>query len=82
MNGPFAQQSARQLATLPEITAATTLEGRVQALIRKLFARVPTEEELAIAREFLGSDLAAITPETWGIYAHALLLTNEFVFVD
>ncbi|MFN9372242.1 MAG: PSD1 and planctomycete cytochrome C domain-containing protein [Planctomycetaceae bacterium] len=82
MNGPFAQQSARQLAALPEITAATTIDGRVQALIRKLFARVPTEEELAIAREFLGNDLAAITPETWGIYAHALLLTNEFVFVD
>jgi hypothetical protein len=50
--------------------------------VRRLFSRPATEEELAIAREFLGTDLAAITPETWGIYAHALLLTNEFVFVD
>jgi hypothetical protein len=82
MNGPFSQQAARQLAALPEITAETTLEGRVRALVRRLFSRPATEEELAIAREFLGTDLAAITPETWGIYAHALLLTNEFVFVD
>jgi hypothetical protein len=82
MNGPFAQQAARQLAALPEITAETSLEGRVRALFRRLFARLPTDEELTIARDFLGADLAAVTPETWGIYAHALLLTNEFVFVD
>ncbi|MFN8854723.1 MAG: PSD1 and planctomycete cytochrome C domain-containing protein [Planctomycetaceae bacterium] len=82
MNGPFSQQCARQLAALPEIVQESTVEGRVRGLFRRLFARQPTEEELAIAREFLGTDPAIITAETWGIYAHALLLTNEFVFVD
>jgi len=82
MNGPFSQQCARQLAALPEIAQETTVDGRIRGLFRRLFARAPTDDELAIGREFLGADPAVITPETWGIYSHALLLTNEFVFVD
>ena len=83
MNGPFAQDCARKLAARPEIATRPELSNRVEALFRLLFARNATAEEQAFAREFFGDDPAIqASEEAWRTYAHALLLTNEFVFVD
>jgi hypothetical protein len=51
---------------------------KVQQLYRLLYGRQPQEAELTLAREFIGagSDVA------WQRYVQALMLANEFVFVD
>ncbi|MBL8228736.1 MAG: PSD1 domain-containing protein [Bryobacterales bacterium] len=56
--------------------AATLAKSKDVAVIyRKLFRREPTNEELAIAREFLNKGELAE-------YAQVLLISNEFYFVD
>ena len=44
-----------------------------------LFNRTPTQRETDLARAYLGEkpDAAA-----WGRYAHVLLGSNEFLFID
>lgn len=83
MNGPFAQECAKKLASRAEITRETTVEGRVNALVRLVFARAATADEQAAATEFFaGSPAPLDSPEPWQTFAQALLLTNEFAFVD
>jgi hypothetical protein len=79
MNNPFVHACARHLLQRPEIAAELTTPTRVAGLYRLLYGRVPTAEEAAFAREFLGAEP---TPVAWERYAQALLLINEFVFVD
>ena len=54
-------------------------DARVQYAYQVLFGRAATVEELAVARQVLGS-----TPDeaSWADLAHVLLCSNEFVFVD
>ena len=72
MNSDFAWECARRLAGRPEVAAG---KG-VGALYRILFARNPDPEEVEMARKFLANG------GEWMQYVHALLMTNEFVFVD
>jgi hypothetical protein len=51
----------------------------VDRLYRVLFARSPSDAEKMMARDYLSP---SPTPEQWARYVHALLVTNEFVFVD
>jgi len=48
----------------------------VDRLYRGLYNRAPTERELSLAQDYLSENGA------WERYAHALLMANEFVFVD
>jgi hypothetical protein len=94
MNGPFAQECAKELALRLDVTGETNVARRVAHMHRLLFARPPTDDELRLAAEFLGlttdgtiESLRALSvlPEqatAWERYAQALLLTNEFAFVD
>ena len=43
-----------------------------------LYGRPPTDRERALAAEVLAADPA----NGWPRFAHALLMTNEFLFVD
>src|SRR5205085_1067578 len=55
----------------------------VNLLHRLLCARSATGDDGRIAGEFFGPDAASReSKEPWERYTHALLLTNEFVFVD
>jgi hypothetical protein len=79
MNNSFAAEAARRMANRPEMTALVSMEDRVDALFRTAYCRRPTERELAYASLFLGS---RPTSEMWTEFAQALLMSNEFVFVD
>jgi hypothetical protein len=58
-----------------DVAAALARRKDVTAIYRTLFARDPSAEELAAARQFLSKgDLAE--------YAQVLLISNEFYFVD
>lgn len=76
MNAPFPQQMAQHIAERPEFLAATRDEERVTALYRLILARDPLPDEQRLAVEFLAT---AQKPQQ---LAHALLLTNEFLFID
>jgi hypothetical protein len=51
---------------------------RVARLYGLCYGRAPTAEEVALAKEFLGEGKAP----AWERYAQALLVSNEFAFVD
>jgi hypothetical protein len=79
MNNPFVAECARGLLRRPEVAAEGDVDARVRRLYRLAYGRAPSSEEVALAREYLG---ARPTPAAWERYAQALLLANEFVFVD
>src|SRR5690606_22535051 len=76
MNAPFPQQMAAHVAQQPSVRDAASAEERVRVLYRTVLAREPSPEELQLAIGFLDSE--ANTERL----AQALLLTNEFLFVD
>lgn len=84
MNHPFAVESAQQLSTRSEISSAPDFPTRVARIYELVLARPPSESERQFAEEFFrGADQKVQeTPETWVLFAQALLMTNEFSFVD
>lgn len=85
MNAPFVIDQAKGVIARPEIAAATDTAERVTKLYRLVLQRVPTSDEVAVAKEFI--DLATQEPagaqlSPWEQYAQLLLLTNEFSFAD
>ncbi len=79
MNHPFVLESARALEHRPEVTSETDLTRRVERLYRFLYGRGPTVEEVELAGKYLAEGRAAVPRER---YVHALMMANEFLFVD
>jgi hypothetical protein len=96
MNSPFVVQQAERLATRPEIVAAKVPAERVRRMYELLYSREPTADEVSIAEQYLAATPPPAKPAKgpaakpdakdqfgpWQRYAQALLMTNEFVFVD
>ena len=68
------------IAARPDVAALPDFRQRLDCVSRILFARPPTAEETALAQAFFGEQTSQ--PELWQRYVQALLMTNEFVFVD
>jgi hypothetical protein len=60
MNGPFARQQAERLATRLAHEAGADTERQVERAYRLLFARVPTDAERRLARDFLAEQAEAL----------------------
>jgi mono/diheme cytochrome c family protein len=80
MNHPFVIDAARVLVARPEIAGSTNFSARIERIYRLIYNRPPDSEDSASAREFL--DSAPLQPARWQALAQALLMTNEFVFID
>ena len=78
MNNPFALDCARRLLQRPDMVGGKEVSGKVDKIYRLLFGRGPSAEEGKLAEAFLGAGAGA----AWEQYVQALLLTNEFVFLD
>jgi hypothetical protein len=78
MNHPFSIECARRLVRRPDVALEKGMAGKVVRLYLLLYGRSPRAEELRLAAAFLGDggDVA------WERYAQALLISNEFVFID
>ena len=76
MNAPFPQQMAGAIAKRPEVQAAQGSASQVRVLYEIILSRDPQPTELQRAVDYLQS--AGSIPQL----AQALLLTNEFLFVD
>lgn len=83
MNSSFAIDCGRKLAARRDVTAERDFTNRIDRLYRLLFARGPSAAEQEFASEFFGAAPMARESEAhWQRYAQALLMSNEFVFVD
>lgn len=83
LNNGFTLGHARQLAErlirdVPNDTPNAET-SRIQHAYRLLFSRLPSEEELAIARQLVGP---AGADAGWSDLAHVLLCSNEFIYID
>jgi hypothetical protein len=78
MNHPFVVESAASLVRRPDLAAADPA-GRIARIYGAVFQRAPTAEEVALGRAFLAEMPG---PAAWPRYAQALLMTNEFLFID
>jgi hypothetical protein len=87
LNSDFIQDRATQVASLTKQMNLPTDEERIVALVRKVLSRSPTPFEVDRAKHFLNeatnTDGSQIDPEgRWAQLAHALLASNEFLFLD
>jgi hypothetical protein len=77
MNNPFVLEQARRIVQKPELAGEKDLAQKIDRLYRLLYGRPPSPDEMRLGMAYVGQSAAAL--ET---YTQALLLTNEFVFVD
>ncbi|MCS7047231.1 MAG: DUF1549 and DUF1553 domain-containing protein, partial [Gemmataceae bacterium] len=78
LNSPFVQQQAAALAARLRAEAPASVEDRIRLAYRLLYARPPTDQQVALGVEFLTPP----SDEAWLQYAQVLLSANEFLFVD
>ncbi len=80
MNNPFVVECTRGLLKRPDLSNEQAIASRVERLYRVLYGRTPKKEELALAQDFLnGQEDKTVA---WERYTQALLIANEFSFVD
>jgi hypothetical protein len=91
MNDPWISDTARQVTERPEIAAETDPRQRIQALYKLVFGRWPTPTEMELGCGFVKRVQSEPLPrdpgssesdDPWAVYTQALLLSNEFTFVD
>jgi hypothetical protein len=80
MNDPFVIAAARSILARPEIAARLDMSSKVQKLFEQIYARRPSEEDLVEVNAFLGK--MPVEEKRWYALAQALLMANEFLFVD
>ncbi len=80
MNSPFVIELAAALVQRPEIALAGETSQRIQQLYVLLFGRGPTDEEADLGEQFVAAQ--DNSEANWQRYAQALMLSNEFVFID
>ncbi len=80
MNSPLAAEAAGQLLGRPEVAGEADAARRLGRLYQLVYARQPAAEEIDWAVRFLAD--AADQAAGWNQLVQALLLSNEFVFVD
>ena len=86
MNSPFVLQQADALAGRPEVNAADKPRRRIVLLYEIVYARKPNAEEIKLGLDFVrreskGKDKGP-PAAFWKEYAQALMMANEFAFVD
>ena len=79
MNNEFVAESAAATLHRKDVARCDSTAAKVERLYQVLLGREPVEKDLRRAQEFLG-----VNPDEkiWQQFVQALLLTNEFAFVD
>ncbi|MBL8819575.1 MAG: PSD1 domain-containing protein [Planctomyces sp.] len=72
MNSPFMIETANSVC---QKLTENSLAEKIQALYEKILLRSPSSDEVTFAQEYIAS-------ESLESFAQALLMTNEFLFVD
>jgi cytochrome c553 len=87
MNNPFVAECAADFARRKEIASVAQDTKRIGQMYAVAFGRPATNEELALATKFLqqqekAGKEAGDTLGAWERLAQAMIMTNEFAFVD
>jgi hypothetical protein len=86
MNGPMMVDLARSFAARADVKGLHDPSQRVARMIQIAWGRAPSESERKLSLEFIEQDRAANTPDkaldAWEAFAQALLMSNEFAYVD
>lgn len=88
INGPLLQEQAQALVARLDQTQLVNNSSRIRQAYLWLFSRAPTVRELELGLAYLTppppagntQDDAALA--RWHQYAHVLLASNEFIFID
>ena len=80
LNSEFVQQRAAKLIELPDFEAANGAKARIRFLFQRLYSRDPSTEEIELGITYLQQHDKR--KRLWVQYAHVLLASNEFHFVD
>ena len=78
MNGPFAQEQAKKTLEHPRYSGISDPGKKILRLYRHIYGRNPAPDEIKLALKYLEEN----TPQRWTHYVKALMLANEFVFID
>ncbi|HEX3314329.1 MAG TPA: DUF1553 domain-containing protein, partial [Gemmataceae bacterium] len=85
LNSPFMLDQARALLRRPEIGDQTEPAEKVRALYQVVLGRDATAEEIQRGESFVKTAINEPNRSqlsAWQRYGQALMLTNEFVYVD
>jgi len=80
LNGPLLLD--RAAALVKSIEQLPTHEEKIEQLYLRLFSRSPTDRERAIGLQFVTAESNNETHHAWQQYAHVLLASNEFLYVE
>jgi hypothetical protein len=79
MNSPYVGQQASRFTSRDDFTSTADPLARIETLYNVAFGRSPSPEEVETALSFVQSGDASAA---WPRYAQAILMSNEFMFVD
>jgi hypothetical protein len=89
LNHPFVLAQAKALAQRLREEAKDDIRAGIERAYLLLYGRPPQPEEIALGETFLTRSEGGIKtagtdtePDVWAEYAHILLCTNEFLYVD
>jgi hypothetical protein len=83
MNNSWVIEQARGLARRADVAAERDPTRRIARLYERAYGRPATAEEIDLGRALVAEMAAGADPQTaWDRYAQALVMTNEFLFVD
>ncbi|MBM84053.1 MAG: hypothetical protein CMJ78_26165 [Planctomycetaceae bacterium] len=82
LNGPMMLSRSEALAKRLLAEKLPTDQERVSFAYKLLFAREPSSRETQLAIDFVGQTTGEARTNAWTQYAHVLLASNEFLFVN
>ncbi len=86
LNSPLIVELARALCDRADVRSAGDPAERVARMVRIALARSPTPREMKWSLDFIEQDRNTSAPSgalgAWESFAQALLLSNEFIYVD
>ncbi len=86
MNSPFVVEQAQRCMKRSEIASVVDPHKRIERLYELLFARPASAEEMTFGQQYVESKQppgeAPNKLSPWERYVQALLMTNEFVYID
>jgi hypothetical protein len=82
LNNTFVTENAKHFSAKLLAAVPVDQRARIRRAYETLFARSPTERELAGAEQFLAAAAQRNASVAWGEYVHVLFCTSEFCYVD
>ena len=80
LNSEFIQQRAAALAKLSLVEKAPAM--RVRWIMRRAYGRDAAPQEIEAALAYIDSQASEPKHDPWQLFAHVLLASNEFIFLD